>query len=107
MPRLYREAPLMSIWEGSGNVAALDALRAMARQPETVEAFFKKAARKGRKFRANVAECAPMCFGHELAISLAEHGIPVTVISDSSIFTHLSRVTKVVLGAHSVMANGG
>ncbi|MBJ8344113.1 acyl-CoA dehydrogenase family protein [Antrihabitans sp. YC2-6] len=40
MPRLYREAPLMSIWEGSGNVAALDALRAMARQPETVEAFF-------------------------------------------------------------------
>jgi putative acyl-CoA dehydrogenase len=40
MPRLYREAPLSSIWEGSGNVAALDALRAMGRQPETVEAFF-------------------------------------------------------------------
>jgi putative acyl-CoA dehydrogenase len=39
MPRLYREAPLMSIWEGSGNVAALDVLRAMARQPETVGAF--------------------------------------------------------------------
>ncbi|MGH3450632.1 MAG: acyl-CoA dehydrogenase family protein [Haloechinothrix sp.] len=40
MPRLYREAPLMSIWEGSGNVAALDALRAMAKQPQSVEAFF-------------------------------------------------------------------
>jgi putative acyl-CoA dehydrogenase len=40
MPRLYREAPLVSIWEGSGNVAALDALRAMAREPETVETFF-------------------------------------------------------------------
>ncbi|MDH6283474.1 acyl-CoA dehydrogenase family protein [Prescottella agglutinans] len=40
MPRLYREAPLLSVWEGSGNVAALDVLRAMARQPETVEAFF-------------------------------------------------------------------
>ena len=40
MPRLYREAPLVSIWEGSGNVAALDTLRAMAREPETVEAFF-------------------------------------------------------------------
>ncbi|WP_435277964.1 acyl-CoA dehydrogenase family protein [Rhodococcus yananensis] len=40
MPRLYREAPLMSVWEGSGNVAALDALRAMVRQPDTVEAFF-------------------------------------------------------------------
>jgi putative acyl-CoA dehydrogenase len=40
LPRLYREAPLVSIWEGSGNVAALDVLRAMTREPETVEAFF-------------------------------------------------------------------
>lgn len=40
MPRLYRESPLPSIWEGSGNVAALDSLRAMAKQPESVEAFF-------------------------------------------------------------------
>jgi putative acyl-CoA dehydrogenase len=40
MPRLYREAPLVSIWEGSGNVAALDALRALTRQPESAEAFF-------------------------------------------------------------------
>jgi putative acyl-CoA dehydrogenase len=40
MPRLYREAPLASIWEGSGNVAALDALRALTRQPETAEALF-------------------------------------------------------------------
>ena len=40
MPRLYREAPLVSIWEGSGNVAALDTLRAMVKEPEAVEAFF-------------------------------------------------------------------
>jgi putative acyl-CoA dehydrogenase len=40
MPRLYREAPLISIWEGSGNVAALDTLRAMAKEPEAIEAFF-------------------------------------------------------------------
>jgi putative acyl-CoA dehydrogenase len=39
MPRLYREAPLNSIWEGSGNVNALDVLRAMAREPESVAAF--------------------------------------------------------------------
>ena len=39
MPRLYREAPLNSIWEGSGNVNALDVLRAMAREPESVNAF--------------------------------------------------------------------
>src|SRR5699024_9899711 len=40
IPRMYREAPLSSIWEGSGNVAALDVLRAMTKQPESVEAFF-------------------------------------------------------------------
>jgi len=39
MPRLYREAPLNSIWEGSGNVNALDVLRAMAREPEALTAF--------------------------------------------------------------------
>jgi putative acyl-CoA dehydrogenase len=40
LPRLYREAPLNSIWEGSGNVNALDVLRAMEREPESVTAFF-------------------------------------------------------------------
>ena len=40
LPRLYREAPLNSIWEGSGNVNALDVLRAMQREPETVAAYF-------------------------------------------------------------------
>jgi putative acyl-CoA dehydrogenase len=39
LPRLYREAPLNSIWEGSGNVIALDVLRALGRQPESVAAF--------------------------------------------------------------------
>ncbi len=39
MPRLYREAPLNSIWEGSGNVIALDLMRAMSRHPESVESF--------------------------------------------------------------------
>ncbi len=44
MPRIYRELPLLSIWEGSGNVAALDALRAMGREPESVESFFAELA---------------------------------------------------------------
>ncbi|WP_017588234.1 acyl-CoA dehydrogenase family protein [Nocardiopsis ganjiahuensis] len=39
MPRLYREAPLNGIWEGSGNVNALDVLRALSREPESLEAF--------------------------------------------------------------------
>jgi putative acyl-CoA dehydrogenase len=39
MPRLYREAPLNSIWEGSGNVTALDLLRALQRQQGAAEAL--------------------------------------------------------------------
>ena len=39
LPRLYRDAPLPGIWEGSGNVAALDVLRAIATQPAGLEAF--------------------------------------------------------------------
>jgi putative acyl-CoA dehydrogenase len=40
MPRLFRESPLNSIWEGSGNVQCLDVLRAMVKSPPSVEAFF-------------------------------------------------------------------
>jgi putative acyl-CoA dehydrogenase len=40
MPRLYREAPINAIWEGSGNVQCLDALRAISRAPQTLEACF-------------------------------------------------------------------
>jgi putative acyl-CoA dehydrogenase len=39
MPLLYRDAPLNSIWEGSGNVAALDVLRAIVKEPEGLPAF--------------------------------------------------------------------
>ncbi|HEY9390404.1 MAG TPA: acyl-CoA dehydrogenase family protein [Mycobacteriales bacterium] len=39
LPRLYREAPLNSIWEGAGNVIALDVLRAAARRPDSVAAL--------------------------------------------------------------------
>jgi putative acyl-CoA dehydrogenase len=39
MPRLFRESPLNAIWEGSGNVIALDLLRALAREPSAAQAF--------------------------------------------------------------------
>jgi putative acyl-CoA dehydrogenase len=39
MPLLYRDAPLNSIWEGSGNVAALDILRALVKEPDGLPAF--------------------------------------------------------------------
>ncbi len=38
-PRVYREAPVNSIWEGSGNVNALDLLRALAKQPASLDAY--------------------------------------------------------------------
>lgn len=38
LPRLYRDAPVNSIWEGAGNVQCLDVLRAMQKEPESVEA---------------------------------------------------------------------
>jgi len=39
LPRLYRQAPLNSIWEGCGNIQCLDVLRALAREPDTGEAL--------------------------------------------------------------------
>jgi putative acyl-CoA dehydrogenase len=45
MPRLYREAPVNAIWEGSGNIQCLDALRAIGRTPPVVQAYFDEVAR--------------------------------------------------------------
>ncbi|MRI35420.1 DNA alkylation response protein [Endozoicomonas sp. OPT23] len=42
LPRLYREAPVNAIWEGSGNVQCLDVLRAIHREPATLEAFINE-----------------------------------------------------------------
>ena len=42
LARLYREAPLNSIWEGSGNVNALDVIRAITREPASLEALTKE-----------------------------------------------------------------
>jgi putative acyl-CoA dehydrogenase len=59
LPRLYREAPVNSIWEGSGNVICLDVLRAAVREPETVAAFLDeiRLARGGdRRLDARLAQ---------------------------------------------------
>ena len=42
LPRLFRESPLNSIWEGAGNVNCLDVLRALAKAPESLEAFVEE-----------------------------------------------------------------
>jgi putative acyl-CoA dehydrogenase len=45
LPLIYREAPLNSVWEGSGNVNALDVLRALSREPEALDAYLTEVGR--------------------------------------------------------------
>ncbi|KAJ2063911.1 GCD complex subunit gcd7 [Coemansia sp. S146] len=72
----------------------------------TVEKFLKNAANKV-KIHVIVAECAPTYDGHEQAQALASANIDVVVIPDAAVFAIMSRVNKVILGAHAVLANGG
>ena len=51
LPLLYREAPLNSVWEGSGNVNALDVLRALAREPEALDAWITEVGQRPRRRR--------------------------------------------------------
>ncbi|MFJ4841770.1 acyl-CoA dehydrogenase family protein [Streptomyces sp. NPDC088746] len=56
MPRLLREAPLNSIWEGSGNVQALDVLRALRREPQALNAFLQEVGKaRGADHRLDAA----------------------------------------------------
>ena len=56
MPRLYREAPLNGIWEGTGNMICLDVLRAMQREPDTVAALLAELQRaRGTDHRLDTA----------------------------------------------------
>ncbi len=58
MPRVYRQLPLLSIWEGSGNVVCLDVLRALHREPETLEALLDEIALAGDASLSAEAEAA-------------------------------------------------
>ena len=91
----------------------------------TVAAFLKSAA-PYRKYTVIVAETAPTsvlplfsssvntdsCLadrysGHEMAESLSSAGISTVLVPDSSIYALMSRINKVILGAHAILANGG
>ncbi|XP_015787247.1 translation initiation factor eIF-2B subunit beta [Tetranychus urticae] len=77
-----------------------------AGKSKSVEAFLKYAA-KYMTFQVFVAESEPSGNGTELAMKLAEAGINTILIPDSAIFAIMPRVNKVIIGTHSVMANGG
>ncbi|XP_018564749.1 translation initiation factor eIF-2B subunit beta-like [Anoplophora glabripennis] len=72
----------------------------------TVERFLKSAAMK-RDFSVIVVEGAPFYYGHAMAASLAKSNIKTTVIPDTAVFAMMSRVNKVIIGTHTVLANGG
>jgi putative acyl-CoA dehydrogenase len=61
LARLYREAPLNGIWEGSGNVICLDALRSLERAPESLEAIVEEIRRGGARSR-QAAAAIPQLF---------------------------------------------
>jgi putative acyl-CoA dehydrogenase len=75
MPRLYREAPLNSIWEGSGNVIALDALRTIKKEPDALDALLAeiRQARDPRveKFVAGIGKDVLEAEGRRVAERLA------------------------------------
>ncbi|KAJ8961459.1 hypothetical protein NQ318_014707 [Aromia moschata] len=73
---------------------------------KTVEKFLKSSAKK-RAFNVMVVEGAPFYYGHNMAASLGKSNIQTTVISDSAVFAMMSRVNKVIIGTHTVLANGG
>jgi translation initiation factor eIF-2B subunit beta len=72
----------------------------------TVEQFLKAAA-KDRRFTVIVAETAPSFSGHKLARALSSAGISTLLVPDSSTFALMPRISKILLGAHCILANGG
>lgn len=80
MPRLYREAPVNSVWEGAGNIMCLDVLRAMMKEPTTIPALmaeFEKAQGGHKNLDAAIARLQDMLSDQEnlpaLARRLTEH----------------------------------
>ena len=78
LARLYREAPLNSIWEGSGNIQCLDVLRAIAKTPESLEAVLEEISQAGDKrldawvgnLREDLSESRARRFVERLALAL-------------------------------------
>jgi hypothetical protein len=78
LPRLYREAPLNSIWEGSGNVIALDLLRTVAKDPESLDRVLAEIRLAGDRrvdvflenLRRDMAETGARRFAERLALAL-------------------------------------
>ena len=72
----------------------------------TLTSFFVEAA-ETTKFEVIVLESAPSFAGHETAKTLASNGITTSLVPDAAVFAVMSRVDKVIITAHGIMATGG
>eukprot|EP01134_Creolimax_fragrantissima_P003065 CFRG3065T1 len=77
----------------------------------TVESFLLNAHRKhsvkGIQFFIIVVEAAPSFSGHVAAERLSAEGVATTLIADAAVYAIMSRVNKVIIGTHGIMADGG
>jgi putative acyl-CoA dehydrogenase len=90
MARFYREAPVNSIWEGSGNVMCLDVLRAMEREPQAAQALFaawQEAARAHPALGAALARLATTLNGpaHEREASARRIAQQIVLIAQATL----------------------
>jgi putative acyl-CoA dehydrogenase len=84
LPRLYREAPVSSIWEGCGNVIALDILRAIRKEPDSLDAYFAELAPAGgaeRRLDAAIVEL------RDLACKAVEHETGARRLAERMVLT--------------------
>eukprot|EP01062_Namystynia_karyoxenos_P024229 TRINITY_DN19421_c0_g1_i1.p1 TRINITY_DN19421_c0_g1~~TRINITY_DN19421_c0_g1_i1.p1 ORF type:complete len:465 (+),score=160.33 TRINITY_DN19421_c0_g1_i1:191-1396(+) len=96
--------------QGADHIADQDVLLTYGHS-STVERFLLYAAgdRKGRAldFSVFVCEAAPECSGHIMVSTLRENGVRATLIPDSAAYAVMSRISKVIVGTHLVLADGG
>ncbi len=88
LPRLYRESPVNAIWEGSGNVIALDALRAVTKEPAALEAFMAE---------IELARGADPVFDHALNVTPDVVRQPEPERAARRIIQHLAQVWAAAL----------
>ena len=74
---------------------------------KTVLRFLTVVRQHGVKFEVLVAESAPRHDGQDMTVDLVKAGITATLVPDSALYVMMPRVSKVIVGAHAIMSNGG
>jgi putative acyl-CoA dehydrogenase len=108
MPRLYREAPINSIWEGSGNVICLDILRAIAKDPDAVDALMEEisiARGLNRIFDAHLAQLNLHRVSQWDGRRIAEH--LASALEASLVLRHCPDFVSDAFCAHRLAGEGG